>query len=545
MTTSSLAATVTVRPRWASAPQVALLALLIAEVLFLTISFDTKTLDSVPNEWARLIGWAPQFLRLSIAVAGVTLLLSGKTLLVLLQRNAGLNQRWPSFLAGHLLAVALFARVTAIVMSPAFPSTAHQGMWAIGWLLIGAITLVLWALTMWPMSTWLEAARESRWGLLWGSTAGTAAWVTGFFTEAFWRPLAGYTFTVVRWMVGLIYTETFADPAQLEVGTPTFSVAITPQCSGYEGIGLIVAFLGAYLWFSRKTLRFPNALVLLPIGAVAVWILNSVRIAVLIVIGTSGWPDVALGGFHSQAGWLAFNAVGLGLVAITIRGRYFVTTPVRDELVSGDRDPTSAYLGPFLAIVAASMITGAMSAGFDWLYPVRVIAAAAVLWTFRRTYTDMRWSWSWQAIAIGAVTFIIWIALLPAGAGAKDGWTTTLGAIDPAWAGIWLAIRVIGYVVTVPLAEELAFRGFAMRRLQREDFQNAPIDFVLVPWIVSSVLFGAMHGSMWPAGIIAGLLFGLALFRRRSLGDAVQAHATTNLLLVIYAVTTGRWSAWS
>jgi membrane protease YdiL (CAAX protease family) len=50
---------------------------------------------------------------------------------------------------------------------------------------------------------------------------------------------------------------------------------------------------------------------------------------------------------------------------------------------------------------------------------------------------------------------------------------------------------------------------------------------------------------MWLAGSIAGLLFGLALFRRRSLGDAVQAHATTNLLLVIYAVTTGRWSAWS
>jgi CAAX prenyl protease-like protein len=125
------------------------------------------------------------------------------------------------------------------------------------------------------------------------------------------------------------------------------------------------------------------------------------------------------------------------------------------------------------------------------------------------------------------------------------GWPATLGAINPVWAGIWLAIRVLGYIVTVPVAEELAFRGFAMARLQRVDFQNAVGNLAMLPWVVSSVLFGAMHGSMWLAGSIAGLLFGLALFRRRSLGDAVQAHATTNLLLVIYAVTTGRWSAWS
>jgi CAAX prenyl protease-like protein len=173
-----------------------------------------------------------------------------------------------------------------------------------------------------------------------------------------------------------------------------------------------------------------------------------------------------------------------------------------------------------------------MSAGFDWLYPVRVVAAAAVLWKFKEKYTDLRWSWSWQALTIGAVTFVIWLALLPANAHAKDAWPSVLGTINPIAAAAWFTIRVMGYVVTVPLAEELAFRGFAMRRLQREDFHNVPSgQFALVPWIVSSVL--------------AGLLFGVALFRRRSLGDAVQAHATTNLLLVIYAATTGHWSAWS
>ena len=172
--------------------------------------------------------------------------------------------------------------------------------------------------------------------------------------------------------------------------------------------------------------------------------------------------------------------------------------------------------------------------------------SGAVLWTFWKTYSDLRWSLSWQAIAIGAATFAIWLALMPAGAHDKDGWSVSLAAMHPAWAGSWLAIRVIGYVVIVPLAEELAFRGYAMRRLRRAEFHTVPSgEFAWMPWLVSSVLFGAMHGSMWPAGTIAGLLFGLALVRRGALGDAVQAHATTNLLLAVYAAVTGRWSVWS
>jgi len=74
----------------------------------------------------------------------------------------------------------------------------------------------------------------------------------------------------------------------------------------------------------RKDRRFPKALLLLPVGAIAIWILNVFRIAALVMIGASGWLEVAKGGFHSQAGWLSFNAVSLGLVAITMRGGYFM-----------------------------------------------------------------------------------------------------------------------------------------------------------------------------------------------------------------------------
>ena len=529
-------------------PHLSLLALLVAEILYLTITFDTWALTKVPALGAQLIGWSPQFLRLAITVVVVTLLVSGTQLSAVLRAHeprAGRTRAY--FIAAHLCAFVLFGQITAIVMGTAFVGVSHPDGWALAWFVAGGAALTLWGLALLPYRTWLAAAWLGRWGLLVGFGLGAAAWAGGFLTQELWRPLARYTFAVVQWILRGIYADTVSNPAALIVGTRSFKVSIAPECSGYEGIGLILAFLGVYLWLSRKTLRFPNALILLPLGAAAVWILNAVRIATLVVIGTSGWPKVALGGFHSQAGWLAFNAVGLGLVAITARGRYFATTaPPESAVVDDGPDPTAAYLAPFLAIVATSMVTGAFSAGFDWLYPLRIVAAVAVLWIFRKRYEDFRWAWSWGALAIGTATFVAWIALMPAGIHGKDSWPTALAGIAPGWAALWLIVRVVGYVVTVPLAEELAFRGFLPRRLVRARFDTVPLgEFAWVPWLVSSILFGAMHGTMWLAGTVAGLLFGLALYRRGRLGDAVQAHAMANLLLVLYAFTTGRWSAWS
>ena len=274
--------------------------------------------------------------------------------------------------------------------------------------------------------------------------------------------------------------------------------------------------------------------------------MNALRIAVLIVIGTSGWPAIALGGFHSQAGWLAFNAVGLALVALLNRGRFFMKEPAAARVSGPVDDSTTAYLAPFLVVMASAMLTGAFSAGIDWLYPARVIATVWVLWVFRKHYTNLGWTLSWRAVAIGCATFAVWIALVPAGPSSADQWPAALRSVPVHWAAAWLLLRVIGYTITVPLVEELAFRGYLTRRLMREDFDRLPIGlFSWGSFAISSLLFGALHGGYWLAGTIAGITFALALYQRRALGDAVLAHATTNGLIAVYVFATGRWSVWS
>ena len=109
---------------------------------------------------------------------------------------------------------------------------------------------------------------------------------------------------------------------------------------------------------------------------------------------------------------------------------------------------------------------------------------------------------------------------------------------------LWLSLRAFGAVVTVPVAEELAFRGYAIHKFISPDFETVSArEFTWFSFITSSMLFGAFHAE-WIAGTIAGMLFACAIYRRGSLGDAIYAHATANALLAAYVLASGRWSLW-
>jgi CAAX prenyl protease-like protein len=190
------------------------------------------------------------------------------------------------------------------------------------------------------------------------------------------------------------------------------------------------------------------------------------------------------------------------------------------------------------------MVSRAVSDGFEWLYPLRLLAAAAVFWFFRAQYAALNWRLSWFGPAIGVVVFLLWMSLEPA-THTDNGMATHLAAYPAAARLAWLICRTLAAVVTVPLAEELAFRGFLIRRLMSAEF--ASLDFrsySVLAVLVSSLAFGLMHGDRWIAGTIAGVLYALAFVRRGSLGDAALAHGTTNALIAATVLTQGKWYLW-
>jgi exosortase E/protease (VPEID-CTERM system) len=525
-----------------------LLGLLVAEILLLTIRLDSQPLRDVDSVWAVAIGWSPQYLRLAITAALVTLLLGGRSLWTVFAHESRhvRAMSWPqaAALAVHLGALVVFARTSATLFAAdGVPLGDVSSLGAI-WFASAGATVIAWALVVLPVRGWRLIVGEHLGLLATGAAVGVVAWAFGFVSEAFWRPLTRQTYAVTAFVLRLLFRDVVSNPSTLELGTPVFSVEIAPECSGYEGIGLIFAFTSVYLFLSRRQLRFPAALLMLPLGAATIWLLNLARLVGLIAIGHAGYEDVALGGFHSQAGWLAFNLTGLGLVALVRRYGLFARERGTPAVVARS-DDTSPYLMPFLTLLAMSMITGAFSAGFDWLYPIRMVALVFVLWAFRASYRTLRWRISWVSLSCGAAAFVVWMLLLPNRTGAAEGWPVALHAAAPRWALGWLVVRTLGYVIGAPIAEELAFRGYLTRRFWRTDDAAQPGNFAWSAFLLSSLVFGAFHGQLWLAGTLAGMLFALAMYYRRSIGDAVVAHALTNGLIAVYVFMTGRWTAWS
>ncbi|HKV53010.1 MAG TPA: CAAX prenyl protease-related protein [Candidatus Binataceae bacterium] len=207
-----------------------------------------------------------------------------------------------------------------------------------------------------------------------------------------------------------------------------------------------------------------------------------------------------------------------------------------------DRNPTAEWVAPFVAILGAGMISHAMSAGFEWLYGLRFLAAVIVLWIFRERYKSLDWRIDWTALVAGLLVFVIWIT--PGNSPAVTA-PAQLSAAPPALRTAWLVLRISGAVVTVPIAEELAFRGFLLRRFLSSDF--AAVSFRRFSWIAflgSSILFGLLHGNRWIVGTLAGAIYALSVQRRGRLGNAVVAHAITNTLLAVDVVGFHHWGLW-
>ncbi|MGH7172707.1 MAG: archaeosortase/exosortase family protein, partial [Gemmataceae bacterium] len=298
----------------------ALTVLLAAELLALTIRFDGDLVWRQPALWAQLIFWCHHLPYLIVAILTALILFAGRRLWTELRYSAEVISRrartWP-YVLSHLALFALFVRLTALLLESEPGSLPAPGWWAAAWFASASAVVVLWSLCVLPAGVWLRLTRHSLMPLALGIALGSAAWVAGQGAEHLGGLLDGITFELVHRLLTLFRGDAYGLPEEALVGTSTFYVRIAPECSGYQGIGLIGVFLITYLWVCRDSLRFPRALLLLPLGVLVMYLANVGRIAALVAVGTYLSPEVALGGFHSQAGWLIFTGVVLGVVYAT------------------------------------------------------------------------------------------------------------------------------------------------------------------------------------------------------------------------------------
>lgn len=526
------------------------LVLPVLEVLLLSQRFDAYTLvmRGDVSGWRMVFGYTGDLAKIVVLALFTGLLLLHKNLRAY---AVGLNEHFSQrrFIAGlvpHLLAYCALLYTTARVFGDPTTAQALHGAWFGFWFFSILATAITWLLLLTRLSDALSFLQSQRNVFIVAILVAISIWALAMATRQFWGPMSELTFILAATLIYAVHPDlVFVDAESKLLGLGDFIVNIAPACSGYEGVGLVTAFIGIYLWISRESFKFPRALLLFPIGAISIWLLNVVRIAVLIIIGHHWSPEVAVGGFHSQAGWLTFIFTSLAILWFAGDSRFFLKNkPAKVVVPRQDvRDNEAiASLIPMLALLGVALLTTTFSAGFDWLYPVRVIAVAIALKIYWPTLQLLPWRWSLMPLAAGTVTAVIWVLMLGDNPESDIAFSATIGEA-PLWLSAgWLLFRFVGSTITVPIAEELAFRGYLLCRFSATDVRlRGTLPFSIVGIMGSSVAFGALHGA-WLAGTVAGIIYAAVRLRGGSVTDAIIAHSVTNALIFGYAAVTGVWS---
>ena len=220
---------------------------------------------------------------------------------------------------------------------------------------------------------------------------------------------------------------------------------------------------------------------------------------------------------------------------------------------------------PFLLFVVLGSLQGKLFDGSEyWIYAAKTLLVGGMLWVLRGYLAEMKWAFSWEALAIGTGIAMLWIGIDGLVPTLSELWDRSTGLItgvkpkpsepeppwsplvffadNPALAWCFIALRVLGRSLVVPPLEEVFYRSFFYRSIAGARFNEVPLGWWHpTAFVVTSLVFGLAHPGQWLPAIICGAAYQLLVIRKRRLGDAMLAHATTNLLISAYAITTGQW----
>lgn len=220
------------------------------------------------------------------------------------------------------------------------------------------------------------------------------------------------------------------------------------------------------------------------------------------------------------------------------------------------------YVAPMATFLVLTSLEGYLpGTGNDspstW-YPLAYAAKAAIVTAVaiacRSTWRDLRPRPSAGALAmavgIGLAVAALWVGL--------DGLYPRFGSVgkrtgfDPSSIAstggrlAFLAVRLYGLMLLVPLFEELFWRSLAIRYVvDPDDFARVPVGRVTpLAAVATSVVFAMAHPIEWLPALLTGLAWAWLVHRTKSLTACVVSHATANLVLGIYVLTMHDWKYW-
>ena len=227
----------------------------------------------------------------------------------------------------------------------------------------------------------------------------------------------------------------------------------------------------------------------------------------------------------------------------------------------GSRRDDVAYVTPMLVFLlftwlgVSDIVKRHVPQAYPVSYVAKTIVVAALLAHFWRHYTKIRWSHLWLGVLVGVIGILQWVPMQlwlqehvwlfkpPPPESVFDPYRDIA---SPGLRLAFIAIRIAGATLLVPVMEELFWRDFLWRQvLAPNDFKLARVgEWGWAPLLVVSGAFALVHGNWWLTSIVWALMVGGLLVYTRSLGACIVAHGVTNLLLAVYVLKYRDWAFW-
>ena len=205
---------------------------------------------------------------------------------------------------------------------------------------------------------------------------------------------------------------------------------------------------------------------------------------------------------------------------------------------------------PFGVFIGFLVLGSLLPEASPWLAVARGVLIASLLAWFWSEYRELHEApgvpaWQWLgAIVAGVAVFLLWIGIDwdwavvarsdgfdPHRADGSMNWPLALG-------------RLAGLALVVPVMEELFWRSFLLRWVERHDFLSvSPRQVGWGALLITTALFAVEH-NRWFAGAIAGAVYAGLYMRSGNLWVPVVAHVITNGMLGVWILVTGSWQFW-
>ena len=217
-----------------------------------------------------------------------------------------------------------------------------------------------------------------------------------------------------------------------------------------------------------------------------------------------------------------------------------------------------AFVGPmavFVALLALKSALGSVRGGPFWLerseywiFPLQTVVCGLILWWFWPVY-ELRWPRKLGiGLALGILVFGLWVSpqAVLGFPPRVDGFNPDLLLPDLKLYWATVVFRFLRLVIVVPLVEEIFWRGFLLRYLINEKFDEVPFGtFSWLSFLAVTIAFTLSHSMPdWPAAAVTGALYNWVAYRTKNLSTCIVTHAVTNGLLGLWIMSTKQWGFW-